>query len=272
MTEQKVVVITGASRGIGRNAALFFAENGYAVIATGRSKEKLEALERELQQNSSDSKAWVMDVTKPSEISQVIEQVRTAFGRIDVWINNAGAFMAIGPTWEVKVEDWLNDVKTNLFGTFHCVQSIVPIMLEQKFGRIINLVGGGTIDTFKYGNGYGTSKTAIARFTENLDAELEGSPVKAFALDPGLNDTDMTRYQRETEVGQTYLSGIENLFEQNIDVAPYQAPQWAFHLASGELDEFSGRVVSVYDDADELKKQLDDDNSSADLLKLRLKK
>ncbi|MFC0471308.1 SDR family oxidoreductase [Halalkalibacter kiskunsagensis] len=212
-----------------------------------------------------------MDVTQPSEVQQVVEDVITHYGRIDVWINNAGAFKAIGPTWEVKQEDWINDVSTNLFGTFHCVQAVVPVMINQGYGTIINIAGGGTVGSFKYGNGYGTSKTAVARLTENLSEELEETPIKVFALDPGLNDTDMTRYQRDTNVGQRYLSEIENLFEENIDVPPHQAPQWAYYMATGELDDFSGRVVSVYEDLVTLK-NMEKQASDPDFHKLRLLK
>lgn len=269
--EKRVVVITGATRGIGRNTALFFAEKGFSVVGTGRDSEKLKEVQTELEKFSQDHSMFSMDVTKQAEVQQVVEKIMGKYGRIDVWINNAGAFMAIGPTWEVKQEDWINDVSTNLLGTFHCVQAVVPVMLKQGFGSIINLVGGGTIGAFKYGNGYGTSKTAIARLTENLTEELAETPIKVFALDPGLNDTDMTRYQRYTGVGQKYLTGIESLFEQNIDVPPYQAPQFAYYMAAGELDEFIGRVVSVYDDLEQLK-TVAANTSDSDFYKLRLKK
>jgi NAD(P)-dependent dehydrogenase (short-subunit alcohol dehydrogenase family) len=267
----KVAVITGASRGIGRNTALFFAKKGYTVIGTGRNKSSMCEVQEELDRYDGDHQMMSMDVSKPEEINNVIHKVKKDYGKIDVWVNNAGAFKALGPTWEVAAEDWLNDVSTNLFGIFHCIQAIVPVMLRQEFGSIINIAGGGTVGTFKYGNGYGTSKTAVARFTENLAAELEGTPIKAFVLDPGLNDTDMTRYQRDTEVGQRYFSFIEDLFQQNHDVPPEQAPQWVYHLASGELDEYVGRLVSVYDDLQALKENTAK-LTDADHLTLRLKK
>lgn len=271
MSNKPVVVVTGASRGIGKNTALYFAEKGWTVIGTGRDQEKLNHLKKELQKLSETSTTLVMDVTNQEAIKATVEQLKKDFGRIDAWINNAGAFMAIGPTWEVDAADWVNDVHTNLFGTFYCVQAVVPLMLEQNGGRIINLAGGGTIGTFKYGNGYGTSKTGIARLTENLAAELEETAVRVFALDPGLNDTDMTRYQRDTDVGQEYLSGIEDLFARNIDVPPHQAPEWAFNLASGDLDSFAGRIVTVYDDLKEWKAAAAN-GLDEDFLKLRLKK
>ncbi|WP_077624211.1 SDR family oxidoreductase [Sediminibacillus massiliensis] len=269
MGNNKVVVVTGATRGIGRNTALFFAEKGYTVIGTGRDAEKLKAVGAELENYSTNHSMQAMDVTRPTEVGQVVDNVMTHYGRIDVWINNAGAFKAIGPTWEVKQEDWISDVTTNLFGTFHCIQAIVPVMINQGYGTIINIAGGGTVDSFKYGNGYGTSKTGVARLTENLSEELEDTSVKVFALDPGLNDTDMTRYQRETTVGQRYLNEIESLFEKNVDVPPHQAPQWAYYMAAGELDDFRGRVVSVYDDLENLKNTIDQ-GIDPDFHKLRL--
>ncbi|WP_046181235.1 SDR family oxidoreductase [Domibacillus tundrae] len=271
MEHKQVVVVTGATRGIGRNTALFFAEKGYTVIGTGRNSEKLKEVKTELEKYSSEHSMVSMDVTQPEEIQQVVENVIRKYGRIDVWINNAGAFKAIGPTWEVKQKDWINDVTTNLFGAFYCVQAVVPLMINQEFGSVINIVGGGTVGAFKYGNGYGTSKTGVARLTENLSEELKETPIKVFALDPGLNDTDMTRYQRNSEDGQRYLSAIEDLFKQNIDVLPYQAPQLAYYMATGELNEYAGRVVSVYEDLKTLR-NIAKDARDPDFYKLRLKK
>jgi NAD(P)-dependent dehydrogenase (short-subunit alcohol dehydrogenase family) len=212
-------------------------------------------------------------VTQLKQIKDTVLQVLNKYGRIDSFINNAGAFRAIGPTWEVDSNDHINDLSTNIFGPLLCIQTIVPIMLKQGHGRIVNLVGGGFQGPFPYGNAYGTSKTAVDRLKENMAAELSETQtdVKVFALDPGLNDTDMTRYQRETEVGQRYLSGIEKLFVDHVDVSPMQAPQWVYYLVEGELDAYAGRVVTVYDDLEELKEQ-SDKVIKEDLYCLRYKK
>ncbi|UOQ45427.1 SDR family oxidoreductase [Halobacillus salinarum] len=252
---RKVVVVTGATRGIGRNTALYFAKKDYTVIGTGRDEAKLDELQTELSEFSIENKAWKLDVTKPESSQQVVQEVADAFGRIDVWVNNAGSFKAIGPTWEVDAENWVTDVTTNLIGTFYCVQAIVPQLLKQGSGRIVNIVGGGTFSAFPYGNGYGTSKTAIARLTENLAAELADTDVKAFALDPGLNDTDMTRYQRDTDIGQKYLPKIEELFEEGVDVPPERAPMFVHAFGEGRLDEFEGRIVTVNEELKEYEKE-----------------
>ncbi|NHN32879.1 SDR family NAD(P)-dependent oxidoreductase [Paenibacillus agricola] len=267
----KVVVITGATRGIGKNMALHFAKHGYTVIGTGRDEQLLNELEPQLRQFSPRSHCLHLDVQKHDSVQKAAGQMRDIVGSVDVWINNAGAFAAIGPTWEVDPQVWLNDVSTNLFGVFHCVQAAVPLMLEQGSGRIINVVGGGTIGEFKYGNGYGTSKTAIARFTENLNAELQDTGLMAFALDPGLNDTDMTKYQRETEAGQKYFPRISQAFAEHRDAPAHLAPTLAYLLAEGKLDAYNGRIVSIHEDADKLQEKAAE-LQVADYFKLRMKK
>ncbi len=268
--DKTVVVVTGASRGIGRNTARYFAERGWNVIGTGRDEKQIERVRAELQQFDANNDMLPVDVSDPQQVTQAVTAVIERYGHIDLWINNAGAFMGIGLSWEVPAKDWLNDIQTNLFGTMHCVQAILPHMLMRGGGRIINLVGGGTQDAFAYGNAYGVSKTAVARYTENLVVELADRPVKVFALDPGLNDTDMTRYQRESAVGRQYLADmLEPLFSRQHDVPPERLPEWAYRIAQGELDDYVGRIISVYDDIEQLKSnaaQLTDANK----LRLRL--
>lgn len=269
MVCKPVVVITGASKGIGRNIALFFAEKGYTVVATDKELAGLEETGTKLKNYAGNHTIMAIDVRKADEVANAIDQIINTYKRIDVWINNAGVFNAIGPTWEVKKEDFLDDLQTNLFGSFHCTQAVVRIMLKQNFGRIINMVGGGTAFTFKNGNGYSTSKTAVARFTENLAAELEATPIKVFAFDPGLNETDLTRFQRESEVEQSFLPHVKEGIEKNKDVLLDAVPDWAYHIASGELDAYTGRVVSVQEQFAKLRRKAKEKLDS-DGYKLRL--
>ncbi|WP_058308006.1 SDR family NAD(P)-dependent oxidoreductase [Gracilibacillus massiliensis] len=250
--DQQVIFITGASRGIGRNMANYFAKRGYTVIGSGRSKKNVDEVREELLQYPGDHRMVTMDVTNLEEVQSTLKYVIDTYGKIDVWVNNAGSFQAIGKTWEVAPELFKQDIETNVIGTYQCAASVIPMMLSQNHGKIINLVGGGTLDDFPYGNGYGTSKTAIARFTENLSAELSEEPIEVYALDPGLNDTDMTKYQRTSDVGKKYLANIEKLFEDNIDVSPDQAPSWVENIVEGKLKAFQGRIVTVYDILEEL--------------------
>ncbi|WP_274652130.1 SDR family NAD(P)-dependent oxidoreductase [Paenibacillus humicola] len=257
MSNEKAVVITGATRGIGKNMALYFASRGYTVVGTGRDAAKLNELDQELKQFGSSNKAVALDIMDPSNIQDVVQSVVSDLGKIPVWINNAGLFKAIGPTWEVDRDAWIGDLSTNLIGTFQCLHAVIPVMLRQGFGRIINVVGGGTGNAFKYGCAYGVSKTGVARLTENAAAELEGSRVQCFAMDPGLNRTDMTEYQLNTEAGQHYLPVIKDLFDQKKDVPPERAPKLAFALAEGKLDAYHGRIVSVHEDIEQWESRSD---------------
>ncbi|WP_018934382.1 SDR family NAD(P)-dependent oxidoreductase [Gracilibacillus lacisalsi] len=252
---QKVIFITGATRGIGRNMAHYFAEREFIVIGSGRNERQLKAVRDELLQYSGDHRMVAMDVTDLDDVKTTLKYVIDTFGQIDVWVNNAGSFQAIGPTWEVSSDLFKQDIETNLIGTYHCASAVIPFMLEQQAGKIINIVGGGTLNAFPHGNGYGTSKTAIARFTENLAEELQETSVEVYALDPGLNDTDMTKYQRTSKEGKKYLANVEKLFEDNVDVSPDCAPSWVEKMIDDQLQAFQGRIVTVYDDLEALKQK-----------------
>ncbi|MGP4041986.1 SDR family NAD(P)-dependent oxidoreductase [Gracilibacillus sp. D59] len=249
---KKVIFITGATKGIGRNMANYFAKRDFIVVGSGRNEQQLKEVRKELLQYSGDHRMVAMDVTNLEEVKSTLKYVIDTFGKIDVWVNNAGSFQAIGPTWEVSPDLFKQDIETNLVGTYHCAAVVIPFMLEQQEGKIVNIVGGGTLDAFPYGNGYGTSKTAIARFTENLTNELQDTSVEVYALDPGLNDTDMTKYQRTSEEGKKYLANVEKLFEDNVDVSPEHAPSWVEKIIDDQLQAFQGRIVTVYDNLEEL--------------------
>ncbi|QGH35416.1 SDR family NAD(P)-dependent oxidoreductase [Gracilibacillus salitolerans] len=267
---KKVIFITGATRGIGRNMANYFAQREFTVVGSGRDEQQLKEVRDELLQYSGDHRMVAMDVTNLEDVKSTLKYVIDTFGKIDVWVNNAGSFQAIGPTWEVSPDLFKQDMETNVIGTYHCVATVIPFMLKQQHGKIINIVGGGTLDAFPYGNGYGTSKTAIARFTENLANELQHMNVEVYALDPGLNDTDMTKYQRTSEEGKKYLANVEKLFENKVDVSPEHAPGWVEKIIDDQLQPFQGRIVTVYDNLDDLKREASE-TSDTDYRYLRWK-
>ncbi len=132
MENKKVIFITGATRGIGRNMALYFARENYIVVGSGRNEDKLNEVREEILKISGDHRMITMDVTDEQDIKDAVKYTIDAFGKIDVWVNNAGSFQAIGPTWEVNTEDFKNDLTTNIIGTFNCTHHVVPVMLQQQ--------------------------------------------------------------------------------------------------------------------------------------------
>jgi NAD(P)-dependent dehydrogenase (short-subunit alcohol dehydrogenase family) len=246
--ETKTVVITGATSGIGRNIALYFRDKGYQVIGTGRDSDRINALQEELAAFPSPGRVFRVDVRRYEEMKELVRRLESELGVVHVWINNAGVNRAIGPTWEVDPGTWGDDVDINLRGTFYGVHAIVPMMLRQGFGRMVNLIGGGTTHAMKNSNAYGTAKTAVARFTENLAEELDetGASIKVFALNPGLNDSEMTRTLRATPEGKRYFPDMEEWI-RNSAANPQEAPACAYKLAEGLADQFHGCIVTVYD-------------------------
>jgi NAD(P)-dependent dehydrogenase (short-subunit alcohol dehydrogenase family) len=136
-----------------------------------------------------------VDLVDRLAVEDALARVAGELGAIDLVVNNHGSFRAFGPIWECDPDVWWQDVEINLRGTFHTCRVAVPAMLDRGKGRIVNLVGGGTGNSFPHGSGYASSKAAIMRFTECLNDTTKNRGVLAFAVDPGLVRTSMTELQ-----------------------------------------------------------------------------
>lgn len=253
-THTRTVLVTGAGRGIGRAIAERFAAHGDRVALLSRSEEQLRGVADAIRSAGGTALAVPADVTEAPALERAVARVEAELGPLDVLVNNAGSFYAIGPVWEVDPEQWWRDVEINVRGVFLCCRAVLPGMLRRGAGRILNLIGGGTANPFPYGSGYGSSKAAVMRLTECLDAELrqEGSPVRAFAMGPGLVRTTLTEFQLQSEEGRRWMSRIERMFEEGRDVPPTRAAELALALASGRFDALSGRAFGVGDDLEAL--------------------
>lgn len=250
----QVAIVTGAGRGIGREIASHLAAAGARVALTARSTEQLETAAAEIRDAGGTALAVPADVTDQSAVAQLVEQVEAELGPVDLLVNNAGSFYAIGPLWEVDPDRWWTDVTINLRGPFLACRTVLPGMIQRGRGRIINLIGGGTGTPFAYGSGYGSSKAAVMRLTECLAEELRqaGSPVAVFALGPGLIRTTLTEYQLHSPEGKQWMPRIERMFDTGQDVPPTRAAALAVQLAGGRFDRLAGRAFSIGDDLEGL--------------------
>lgn len=239
----QVSVVTGAGRGIGREIALTHAREGAKVALLARTATEIDAAASEIIAAGGTARAYAVDITDLDAVTRVFAAIETDLGPITVLTNNAGAFAAIGPIWDVDPDAWWRDVETNVRGTFNCCRAAVSGMLARKRGRIINFTGGGTFSSFPPGSGYATSKAGILRFTECLSDTLADSGVLAFAMDPGLVRTGMTEYQLQSPAGRKYLPRIEELFEKGINVPPTRAANLSVEIASGRFDRMTGRMM-----------------------------
>jgi 3-oxoacyl-[acyl-carrier protein] reductase len=187
----KVALVTGASQGIGRAAALALAEAGARVAAAARSVEKLEALVAEIATAGGEARAIRMDIASADEIKAGFKQALEAFGRLDILVNNAG-ITRDGLALRMKADDWDAVLRTNLTGAFLCAQQALAPMLRQRAGRIINV----TSVVAEMGNAgqanYVAAKAGLIGLTKALAAEVASRSITVNAVAPGFVATDMT--------------------------------------------------------------------------------
>jgi NAD(P)-dependent dehydrogenase (short-subunit alcohol dehydrogenase family) len=248
----QVAVVTGGGRGIGRAISLALAAEGASVAVVARTQEQVAGTVAAISAAGGKAIGLTTDVTDLPAVEAMVKRVGVELGPIDVLMNNAGSFAAIGPVVEVDPRAWWRDVTINLLGPFHTCRAVLPDMIARGRGRIINMIGGGTATPFPYGSGYGSSKAAVMRLTESLDREVEGTGVRVFAMGPGLVRTAMTELQLTTDAGRRWMTRIGDMFARGQDVPPTRAAALAVEVASGRLDELHGRAFGVRDDLDDV--------------------
>ncbi|CDR30798.1 Uncharacterized oxidoreductase SAV2478 [Acholeplasma oculi] len=207
MKDKKVVIITGASSGIGKSTALYLNEKGYTVYALARRKEKLEEL------LPFGIKIIPCDVTKLESSKQAIDEIYHKEGRIDVLFNNAG-FGLYGPIELVKLSDARYQFEVNLFGLVQMTNLVVPIMRNQGHGRIINTSSIGGKVASLLGGWYHASKFALEGLSDSLRIELKQFGIKVILIEPGLIQTEFMGVTFDLAQQLETDSPYQSLFEK----------------------------------------------------------
>jgi len=193
----KVALVTGAARGIGKAIALLLAREGANIIAVDVDEPALQRLADEIKQIGREAIGAQADISEYSKVEQVVEAALSHFGRIDILVNNA-AIIRRGSFLEHSREDWDLVLKVNLGGTFNCTQAVVPHMVKQKSGKIVNVTSvAGKIGDITAAPSYGTSKGAINTFTKSLARDLAPYGINVNAVAPHAIETDMSRQWSE---------------------------------------------------------------------------
>lgn len=196
----KVVVITGASSGIGEETARHLAARGAAVALGARRKDRLDALVAEIRGKGGQAAAWVTDVTRRADVEALVQGAREAFGgRIDVIVNNAG-IMPLSPFERLKVDDWDRMVDINVKGVLYGIAAVLPIMKEQKSGHVINVssVAGHKI---RPGNTiYAATKHAVRVISEGLRMEVKPYGIRSTVISPGAIATELAESVTEPDL------------------------------------------------------------------------
>ncbi|MEL7013957.1 MAG: SDR family oxidoreductase [Pseudomonadota bacterium] len=182
----KTVLITGASRGIGAATARHLAEAGANVVLAARSLAALEELAAEI-----GAHAIACDVARFEDVAEVVDFAVSAFGRLDVLINNAGLIEPIARIEDSDPGDWGRIVDINLKGVYHGLRAALPVMVGQGEGTVINLSSGAATSALEGWSHYCTTKAAVLSLTRCADKEARGQGVRVIGLSPGTVATDM---------------------------------------------------------------------------------
>ncbi|HSD15801.1 MAG TPA: SDR family oxidoreductase [Thermomonas sp.] len=220
-TQDKIALVTGATRGIGLETVRQLAETGVHVLLAGRNRDKAVEAALALQAKGLSVEAIALDVTDASSIASAAQQVETRHGRLDILVNNAGILLD-DPVQKVSgqsLETWRKTFDTNVFGVIATTQAFLPLLHKSAAGRIVNvssLLGSNTLHSdpaspiydFKV-PAYNVSKSAVNAWTVQLAHELKDSTIKVNTIHPGYVQTDMNAGQGEITVPEGARTSVK---------------------------------------------------------------
>lgn len=240
MGERKTVLVTGGSRGIGKEVAMLYAENGYDIIVNYVSdRTDVEALRKEFEEKTVECLILKSDVSKKEEVDNLVEKAIGKFGKIDVLVNNAG-ITKDNLLMRMSEEEFDRVIEINLKGTYLVTKAVTKYMMKKRQGSIINLASVvGVVGNAGQCN-YAASKAGIIGFTKSVAKELASRNIRANAVAPGFIETDMTNVLKE-EVKESIHNQIPLKRMGNAK----EVAELVYFLGSEKSSYITGQVINV---------------------------
>lgn len=215
--EKKIALITGATSGIGKAAAVTLARIGYHIIATGRRGNRLEALKAELPEGI-DFLPLVFDVRDRTKVKEVLDNLPEQWQAIDLLINNAGNAHGMDPVQSADLDDWDAMIDSNVKGLLYVSRAIIPGMTVRRSGMIINIGSIAGKEVYPNGSVYCGSKHAVDAITKGMRIDLNPYGIRVVAVHPGLVETEfsLVRFKGDDHRAETVYQGMEPLVAQDI--------------------------------------------------------
>ncbi len=251
-SKPKVALVTGAGRGIGRSAALELARRGLQVALVARNKAEIEAVAAEIKTLGGIAVAIPFDLGELEKIEELVGQVNSALGPVQILINNAATIGPFGPTWEIDPAEWARVIEINLISPFRLLRAVLPGMLECNQGRIINVSSGAARSPMERTGAYSTSKAGMDMMTRQLGVELADTGVTVISFYPGTVDTTMQteiRTQPAEKVGEALAGRFQGYYTSGKCLPPDLAGKVIAILAGEAGENFRGQIINITDSA-----------------------
>ena len=217
--QDRIVVITGASSGIGASCAKMFAKEGASLILAARRKDKLEAVAAELKEAyQSKIQLLEMDVSDRNSVTTSLSSLPESWQEVDILVNNAGLSRGIDKLQTGEIQNWEEMIDTNVKGLLYVTRSLLPRMVERNQGHIINIGSIAGHQAYTGGNVYCATKAAVRTLSQGLKMDLLGTPIRVSCVDPGTVETEFSqvRFRGDTEKAEKVYQEMDPLTPDDI--------------------------------------------------------
>ncbi|MGE0310428.1 MAG: SDR family oxidoreductase [Lautropia sp.] len=238
----KVAIVTGASRGIGAATAHELARQGMPVLLLARTVSEIDAVAASIRDTGGQASAQACDVADFADVQSAVARCRAAFGRVDVLVNNAGVIDPIARLAESDPGGWGRAVDINLKGVYHGIRAVLPAMLEQGAGTIVNLSSGAATGALEGWSHYCATKAAVLSLTRCVDVEYRAAGIRVIGLSPGTVATDM-----QVNIRASGINPVSRL-DPSVHVPPSWPARAIAWLCTQAADDLRGTDFSLKTD------------------------
>ncbi len=235
--EGKVALVTGAGQGLGAQYAKDFAAEGAQVIAIDMNPDTLEKMAGDIRQSGGKVDTYRLDITDYDGVTKVVDEVAENYGSVDILINNAAVHRAIRVA-ETSKQDWDLQINVDLNGSFYCTRAVLPHMLKNKYGKIVNIASASAKVFFPGFGAYAAAKGGLVSFTHTLQEEVKMDNINVNAIYLGMTNTEYTRERMEEHESVTIK--LEDMLQ------PPEVSKVVLWLSSDEAGPIKGAAIDVF--------------------------
>jgi len=243
--QDKVAIVTGGGRGLGRAIALLFGKEGANVVVAAPKQNQIEHVVQELKVLRKNAIAVQTDVSDEAQVDHMIQKTLEAYGTVDILVNNAGSRGPIAPTNEISLTEWEETLRVNLTTAFLCSKAVIPTMIGKKSGKIINIAT--TLTPRPNLTPYMVAKAGMISLAKQLSRELKEFNIQVNAIHPGVMDTRMQEEIRKAGTKAIGTDMFERLKEEGLLHSPDEPAKLVLFLASKAGDGITGEFLSFDD-------------------------